>query len=51
MRLVWIGNGEIAKRWPLWLVFAVLFYGAILLLVYATTIGSRISPRRPCGGK
>jgi surface polysaccharide O-acyltransferase-like enzyme len=28
-------NGEIAKRWPLWLGFAVLFYGAILLLVYA----------------
>jgi surface polysaccharide O-acyltransferase-like enzyme len=28
-------NGEIAKRWPFWLAFAVLFYGAILLLVYA----------------
>jgi len=28
-------NGQIAKRWPLWLAFAVLFYGAILLLVYA----------------
>jgi surface polysaccharide O-acyltransferase-like enzyme len=28
-------NGEIAKRWPLWLAFAVLFYGTILLLVYA----------------
>ena len=28
-------NGEIAKRWPLWLAFAVLFYGSILLLVYA----------------
>ena len=28
-------NGEIAKRWPVWLAFAVLFYGAILLLVYA----------------
>jgi surface polysaccharide O-acyltransferase-like enzyme len=27
--------GEIAKRWLLWLAFAVLFYGAILLLVYA----------------
>ncbi|MFL6840181.1 MAG: acyltransferase family protein, partial [Bradyrhizobium sp.] len=27
-------NGEIAKRWPVWLAFAVLFYGAILLLVY-----------------
>ncbi len=28
-------NGEIAKRWPFWLAFAVLFYGTILLLVYA----------------
>jgi surface polysaccharide O-acyltransferase-like enzyme len=28
-------TGEIAKRWPVWLAFAVLFYGAILLLVYA----------------
>jgi surface polysaccharide O-acyltransferase-like enzyme len=28
-------NGEIAKRWPVWLAFAVLFYGTILLLVYA----------------
>jgi peptidoglycan/LPS O-acetylase OafA/YrhL len=28
-------NGEIAKRWPVWLGFAFLFYGAILLLVYA----------------
>ena len=28
-------NGLIAKRWPLWLAFAVLYYGAILLLVYA----------------
>jgi surface polysaccharide O-acyltransferase-like enzyme len=28
-------HGEIAKRWALWLAFAVLFYGAILLLVYA----------------
>ncbi len=28
-------NGEIAKRWPLWLTLAVLFYSAILLLVYA----------------
>jgi surface polysaccharide O-acyltransferase-like enzyme len=28
-------KGELAKRWPVWLVFAVLFYGAILLLVYA----------------
>jgi surface polysaccharide O-acyltransferase-like enzyme len=28
-------NGEIAKRWPVWLAFAVLFYGTIVLLVYA----------------
>ena len=28
-------NGEIAKRWLIWLAFAVLFYVAILLLVYA----------------
>jgi surface polysaccharide O-acyltransferase-like enzyme len=28
-------NGQIAKRWPLWLAVAMLFYGAILLLVYA----------------
>jgi surface polysaccharide O-acyltransferase-like enzyme len=28
-------NGPIAKRWALWLALAVLFYGAILLLVYA----------------
>jgi surface polysaccharide O-acyltransferase-like enzyme len=28
-------SGEIAKRWPVWLVLAGLFYGAILLLVYA----------------
>ena len=28
-------NGEMAKRWSLWLIFAALFYGAILLLVYA----------------
>jgi surface polysaccharide O-acyltransferase-like enzyme len=28
-------NGEIAKRWFIWLAFAVLFYVAILLLVYA----------------
>jgi peptidoglycan/LPS O-acetylase OafA/YrhL len=28
-------SGPIAKRWPVWLGFAVLFYGAILLLVYA----------------
>src|SRR5206468_3730431 len=27
--------GEIARRWPLWLGLAALFYGAILLLVYA----------------
>ena len=28
-------HGEIERRWPLWLGCAVLFYGAILLLVYA----------------
>jgi len=28
-------SGEIAKRWPVWLALAGLFYGAILLLVYA----------------
>jgi peptidoglycan/LPS O-acetylase OafA/YrhL len=28
-------NGEVAKRWPVWLAFALVFYGAILLLVYA----------------
>jgi peptidoglycan/LPS O-acetylase OafA/YrhL len=28
-------DGEVAKRWPVWLAFAVVFYGAILLLVYA----------------
>lgn len=27
--------GAVAKRWPVWLGFAVIFYGAILLLVYA----------------
>lgn len=27
-------DGDIAKRWPVWLVFASVFYGAILLLVY-----------------
>jgi surface polysaccharide O-acyltransferase-like enzyme len=28
-------NGELASRWKVWLSFALLFYGAILLLVYA----------------
>jgi surface polysaccharide O-acyltransferase-like enzyme len=28
-------DGELAKRWPLWLAVAVVFYGAILGLVYA----------------
>src|SRR5215217_2506339 len=28
-------DGELARRWPRWLAFASLFYGAILLLVYA----------------
>jgi peptidoglycan/LPS O-acetylase OafA/YrhL len=27
-------NGEVVKRWPVWLAFSLLFYGAILLLVY-----------------
>jgi surface polysaccharide O-acyltransferase-like enzyme len=27
-------SGEIAKRWPVWLAFALVFYGAILGLVY-----------------
>jgi peptidoglycan/LPS O-acetylase OafA/YrhL len=28
-------NGEVVKRWPAWLAISLLFYGAILLLVYA----------------
>jgi peptidoglycan/LPS O-acetylase OafA/YrhL len=28
-------DGEVARRWPVWAAFALLFYGAILLLVYA----------------
>ena len=28
-------NGELAKRWPIWLAFALVFYLAILVLVYA----------------
>ena len=28
-------NGELARRWPLWLGWALLFYAAILVLVYA----------------
>jgi surface polysaccharide O-acyltransferase-like enzyme len=32
---VFAENGQITKRWPLWLAVAVLCYGAILLLVYA----------------
>jgi surface polysaccharide O-acyltransferase-like enzyme len=28
-------NGELAKRWPVWLAFALVFYLAILVLVYA----------------
>jgi peptidoglycan/LPS O-acetylase OafA/YrhL len=28
-------NGELSARWKVWLAFAALFYGAILLLVYA----------------
>ena len=29
------GEGALARRWPRWLAFASLFYGAILLMVYA----------------
>jgi surface polysaccharide O-acyltransferase-like enzyme len=28
-------EGELARRWPVWLSFAAIFYGAILILVYA----------------
>jgi surface polysaccharide O-acyltransferase-like enzyme len=28
-------DGELAKRWPVWLGFAAMFYAAILILVYA----------------
>jgi surface polysaccharide O-acyltransferase-like enzyme len=28
-------GGEVARRWPVWTGFALVFYGAILLLVYA----------------
>src|SRR6202048_113269 len=28
-------NGELARRWPVWLAFALVFYLAILVLVYA----------------
>ena len=28
-------NGEIARRWPVWLALAAVFYGIIVLLVYA----------------
>ena len=28
-------NGDLAKRWPVWLAFALVFYLAILVLVYA----------------
>ena len=28
-------DGEVARRWRVWLAFALLFYGAILVLVYA----------------
>jgi surface polysaccharide O-acyltransferase-like enzyme len=42
-------NGEIAKRWFIWLAFAVLFYVAILLLVYAhhNWIADSASPPLP----
>jgi surface polysaccharide O-acyltransferase-like enzyme len=32
---IFADNGEVVKRWPVWLGFSLLFYGAILLLVYA----------------
>jgi surface polysaccharide O-acyltransferase-like enzyme len=32
---IFADNGEVTKRWPVWLAFSLLFYGAILLLVYA----------------
>ena len=28
-------NGELARRWPVWFAFALVFYAAILVLVYA----------------
>jgi peptidoglycan/LPS O-acetylase OafA/YrhL len=28
-------NGELARRWPIWFTFALVFYAAILVLVYA----------------
>jgi hypothetical protein len=28
-------NGEVAARWKIWAAFALAFYGAILILVYA----------------
>jgi peptidoglycan/LPS O-acetylase OafA/YrhL len=42
-------NGEIAKRWFTWLAFAILFYVAILLLVYAhhNWIADFVSPPLP----
>jgi surface polysaccharide O-acyltransferase-like enzyme len=36
---LWTGllaeDGEVARRWPVWLAYAAVFYGAILFLVYA----------------
>ena len=39
-------NGDLAKRWATWLTFAVLFFGLLLLLVYAhhNWIGNLASP-------
>ena len=44
-------DGELARRWPIWLALALLFYGAILLLVYAHHNWIRISIRRRCCGE
>ena len=45
-------DGELVKRWPIWLAFALLFYSAILLLVYAhhNWISDFDFRRRCCGG-
>jgi len=43
-------DGELAKRWPIWLAVAAAFYGAILALVTCITTGCRISTFRRCRG-
>ena len=43
--------GELAKRWPAWLAFALVFYGAILLLVYARHNWIADFNSRRCGGE